>query len=45
LRALYGTPENYRRRFDAALERIYEQRWIAEADRERARVRAARVEF
>jgi Alpha/beta hydrolase domain len=45
LRALYGTPENYRRRFDVALERMYEQRWIAEADRERARARAARVEF
>lgn len=45
LRALYGTPENYRRRFDAALERLCEQRWIAEADRERARARAAKVEF
>ncbi|HKP63980.1 MAG TPA: alpha/beta hydrolase domain-containing protein [Polyangiales bacterium] len=45
LRALYGTPESYRRRFDEALQRMFEDRWIAEADRDRARARAAKVEF
>jgi hypothetical protein len=45
LRALYGTPESYRERFDAQLTRLIERRWIAAADAERARDGAARVEF
>lgn len=45
LRALYGTPENYRNRFDAQLTQLIERRWIAAADAERARDGAARVEF
>jgi hypothetical protein len=45
LRALHGSPENYRRRFAAALARRVEDRWIAPADAERARARAAEVQF
>lgn len=45
LRALYGTPARYRERFGAALERSIAQRWIAAADGERARAKAAEVEF
>ena len=45
LRALYGTPEGYRARFEAALERLVDERWIALADAERARALAAEVTF
>ena len=45
LRALYATPARYRERFNAQLERMLEQRWIAPADGERARALAAEVEF
>jgi hypothetical protein len=45
LRALYGTPARYRELFGAQLARLIEQRWIAPADGERARKRAAEVEF
>ena len=41
LRALYGTPARYRELFAAQLERSIDQRWIAAADRERARDVAA----
>jgi hypothetical protein len=45
LRALYETPARYRERFGAQLERLIEQRWISAADGERARAKAAKVEF
>jgi hypothetical protein len=45
LRALYGKPARYRERFEAHLTRAVEQRWIAAADGERARAKAAKVEF
>jgi len=45
LRALYGTPSTYRERFDAELERLVEESWIAPADGERARARAEQVQF
>jgi len=45
LRALYGTPERYRERFGASLQRLIDQRWIAPADAERARAMAAEVEL
>jgi hypothetical protein len=45
LRALYGSPANYRELFAARLERAIEQRWIADADRDRALATAARIEF
>ena len=45
LRALYGTPERYRERFDAALQRLVDGRWIAPEDAERARRKREGVEF
>jgi hypothetical protein len=45
LRALYGTPERYRERFEAALARLVAERWIAPADAERAGAKAAEVTF
>jgi hypothetical protein len=39
LRALYGTPERYQEKFEGALQRLVRERWIAEADAERARRR------
>ena len=45
LRALYGTPESYRARFEVALARMVDERWIALADAERARALAAEVTF
>jgi hypothetical protein len=45
LRALYGTPEHYRERFDAALQRLVDERWIAAADAERARRKREEVSF
>ena len=45
LRALYGTPEHYRALFDAALQRLVDERWIAPADAERARLQREEVSF
>ena len=45
LRALYGTPARYRERFDAKLQPLIDQRWIDAADGERARTKAAGVDF
>ena len=45
LRELYGTPADYRRRFERELQRLVEQRWIDAADGERAREVAAQVTF
>ncbi|HMI92947.1 MAG TPA: alpha/beta hydrolase domain-containing protein [Polyangiales bacterium] len=45
LRALYGTPEHYRERFEAALQPLVDGRWIAAADAERARRKRDEVSF
>ena len=39
LKALYGTPERFDRKLDAALQRMVNARWISEVDAERARQR------
>jgi hypothetical protein len=43
LRALYGTAERYRERFEQSLQRLVDERFIAAADAERARAKALEV--